>query len=154
MLKQCLENIGEGLLHACISSYENNMKIYTAFIWDEKFSRVLRSRLLTGEISVTGIMFSHMNSIFPQSGITFCRVSNFSIQLMFSATSQPETYPVSRITFLHMNRTKIFGYRRKVFSLTGITFAHMGLFIWAKVIPVSEKTFRQVYKQDLALVWK
>jgi hypothetical protein len=27
-----------------------------------------------------------------------------------------------------------------------------GLFIWAKVILVSEKTFRQVYKRDLALV--
>ena len=26
-----------------------------------------------------------------------------------------------------------------------------GLFIWAKVIPVSEKTFRQVHKRDLAL---
>jgi hypothetical protein len=29
-----------------------------------------------------------------------------------------------------------------------------GLFIWAKVIQVSEKTFRQVYKRDIALVWK
>ena len=29
--------------------YENNMKSYIAFIWDEKFSRVPRSRLLTGE---------------------------------------------------------------------------------------------------------
>ena len=27
-----------------------------------------------------------------------------------------------------------------------------GLLIWAKVIPVREKTFRQVYKRDLALV--
>jgi hypothetical protein len=27
-----------------------------------------------------------------------------------------------------------------------------GQLIWAKVIPVSEKTFRQVYKRDLALV--
>jgi hypothetical protein len=26
-----------------------------------------------------------------------------------------------------------------------------GLFIWAKVIPVSERTFRQVHKRDLAL---
>jgi hypothetical protein len=34
--------------------------------------------------------FSHMNITFPLSGITFCCVSNFSIQLMFSATSQPE----------------------------------------------------------------
>ena len=27
-----------------------------------------------------------------------------------------------------------------------------GLFIWGEVIPVSEKTFRQVYKRDLALL--
>jgi hypothetical protein len=37
-----------------------------------------------------------MNTTFPLSGITFCRVSNFSIQLMFSATSQPETLPGKR----------------------------------------------------------
>ena len=55
-----------------------------------------RSRLLTGEISLTEIMFSHMNTTFPLSGITFCRVSNVSIQLMFSATSQPETLPGKR----------------------------------------------------------
>jgi hypothetical protein len=73
--------------------YENNMKSYIAFIWDEKFSRVPRSRLLTGEMSVTGIMFSPLNTTFPLSGITICRVSNFSIQLMFNATSQPETFP-------------------------------------------------------------
>jgi hypothetical protein len=63
--------------------YENNMKSYIAFIWDEKFSRVPRSRLLTGEISVTGIMFSpyehNISTTFPLSGKTFCRVSNFSI---------------------------------------------------------------------------
>ena len=29
-----------------------------------------------------------------------------------------------------------------------------GLFIWAEVIPVSEKTFRQVYERDLALLRK
>jgi hypothetical protein len=54
----------------------------------------MRQNLLTGEISVTGIMFfPYMNTTFP---ITFCRVSNFSIQLMFSATSQPETLPGKR----------------------------------------------------------
>jgi hypothetical protein len=42
--------------------YENNMKSY---IWDEKFSRVPRSHLLTGEISVTGIMFSPYEHNFP-----------------------------------------------------------------------------------------
>jgi hypothetical protein len=31
---------------------------------------------------------SHINTTFPLSGITFCRVNDFSIQLMFSATSQ------------------------------------------------------------------
>jgi hypothetical protein len=29
-----------------------------------------------------------------------------------------------------------------------------GLFIWAEVIPVSEKTFRQVYERDLVLLRK
>ena len=29
-----------------------------------------------------------------------------------------------------------------------------GLFIWEEVIPVSEKTFRQVYERDLALLRK
>jgi hypothetical protein len=45
--------------------YENNMKSYIAFIWDEKFSRVPRSRLLTGEISVTGIMLFSYEHNFP-----------------------------------------------------------------------------------------
>jgi hypothetical protein len=45
--------------------YENNMKSYIAFILDEKFSCVPRSRLLTGEISVTGIMFSPYEHNFP-----------------------------------------------------------------------------------------
>ena len=35
-------------------SYENSMKSYHAFIWDEKFYHVPRSRLLIGEISVHG----------------------------------------------------------------------------------------------------
>jgi hypothetical protein len=34
------------------------------------------------------------------------------------------------------------------------TDASKGLFIWAEVIPVSEKTFRQVYERDLALLRK
>jgi hypothetical protein len=29
-----------------------------------------------------------------------------------------------------------------------------GLFIWAEVTPVNEKTFRQVYERDLALLRK
>ena len=29
-----------------------------------------------------------------------------------------------------------------------------GLFIWEEVFPVSEKTFRQVYKRDLAFLRK
>jgi hypothetical protein len=45
--------------------YENNKKSYISFIWDEKFSRVPRSRLLTGEISVTRIMFSPYEHNFP-----------------------------------------------------------------------------------------
>ena len=30
----------------------------------------------------------------------------------------------------------------------------LGLFIWEEVIPVSEKTFRQVYERDLAFLRK
>ena len=37
--------------------YENNMKSYTAFIRDKKFSCVPRSRLLTSQISVTPAMY-------------------------------------------------------------------------------------------------
>ena len=33
------------------------------------------------------------------------------------------------------------------------TYSTQGLFIWAEVISVTEKTFRQVYKRDLALLW-
>ena len=46
-------------------------------------------------------VFPHMNTTFPLSGITFCRVSNCSIQLMFSATSQPETLPGKRVDILY-----------------------------------------------------
>jgi hypothetical protein len=88
--------------------YENNKKSYIAFIWDEKFSRVPRSRLLTGEISVTGIMFFPYEHNFPAySGITFCRVSNFSIQLMFNATTQPETLPGKRDNVSPYEQNKI-----------------------------------------------
>ena len=45
-----------------------------------------------------------MNTTFPLSGIIFCRVSNFSIQLMFVLRHSRKL-----ITFLHMNRTKVFG---------------------------------------------
>ena len=43
----------------------NNMKSCIAFVWDEKFSRVPRSRLLTGEISVTEIIFIPYEHNFP-----------------------------------------------------------------------------------------
>jgi hypothetical protein len=76
--------------------YENNMKSYTAFIWDKTFPRVPRSRLLTGEISVTGMFFPYEHNFPRLSGITFCRVRNFSIQLIFSTMSQPETFPGKR----------------------------------------------------------
>ena len=57
-----------------------------------KVSRVPRSRLLTGEISVYGILFCPYEHNFP----AFCRVSNFSIALFDSATSQSETLPGNR----------------------------------------------------------
>ena len=41
-------------------------------------------------------VFSHMNTTFPLSGKTFCRVSNFSIASHTSATSRPETLPGKR----------------------------------------------------------
>ena len=44
--------------------YENNMKSYTASIRDKKFSRVPRSRLLTSQISVTGMFFPYEHN-FP-----------------------------------------------------------------------------------------
>jgi hypothetical protein len=85
--------------------YENNMKSYTAFIWDKKFPRVPRSRLSTSEISPVNKRDLGDRDVFPiviehnfprLSGITFCRVRNFSIQFMFSTMSQPETLPSKR----------------------------------------------------------
>ena len=64
---------------------------------------VPRSRLLTGEISVTEIIFiAYMNTTFPLSGKTFC--------LHFTkSTSQWETLLGKRgKTFLHINRTTLF----------------------------------------------
>ena len=43
----------------------NNIKSYIAFKWDEKFSRVPRSCLLTGEISVTDAIFVPYEHNFP-----------------------------------------------------------------------------------------
>ena len=42
-----------------------NMKSYIAFVWDEKISRIMRSRLLIGEISVTEIIFVPCEHNFP-----------------------------------------------------------------------------------------
>ena len=52
-----------------------------------------------------------MKTTFPLSGITFCRVSNFSTQLMLSATSQPETLPGKRdnVSPYEQNKSTIFG---------------------------------------------
>jgi hypothetical protein len=41
-----------------------------------------------------------------------------------------------------------------MFEGTVSVFNTKGLFIWEEVIPVSEKTFRQVYERDLALLRK
>ena len=68
----------------------------------QNFSRLPRSRLLTGEISVDGkIVVPYANTTFPHSGKTFC--------LHFTKSCHSgKLYPVSGITFLHMNRTKLF----------------------------------------------
>ena len=68
---------------------ENISKGCIAFIWDEKFSRVPRSRLLTSEISVTEIIFIPYEHNFLASEKTFC--------LHFTkSTSQRETLPGKR----------------------------------------------------------
>jgi hypothetical protein len=77
--------------------YENNMKSYTAFIYKTKSFPVYRDLTCWQARSRWPGCFSHMNTTFPPSGITFCRVSHFLTQLMFSATSwQPETLPGKR----------------------------------------------------------
>jgi hypothetical protein len=50
-----------------------------------------------------------MNTTFPLSGITFGRVSSFSIQLMFVATSQLKTLPGKRDKVSSYEQNKIFG---------------------------------------------
>jgi hypothetical protein len=66
--------------------YENNMKSYTAFI----------SLVDRRDFCVWDNGFPIMNTTFLLGGITHCHVSNFSIQLMFSAMSQPKTLPGKR----------------------------------------------------------
>ena len=74
-------------------------------------TRQARSRYTTGEISVAGIMFSpykhNVYATFPLSGKTFCRVSNFSIVLFDSATSQSETLPGNRDNVCPYEQNKI-----------------------------------------------
>ena len=59
------ENISRQVYKRDLALLWNNMKSCIAFIWDEKFSRVPRSRLLTGEISVTKIIFIAYEHSFP-----------------------------------------------------------------------------------------
>ena len=81
-------------------SCENSMKIYLAFIRDEKFSHVARSCLLIGEISVHGeILDSYERNLFNT--------------LPLSGKSVP------------YEQDKIHLASRNVFSLTGIIFSHM-----------------------------
>ena len=67
----------------------------------QSFSRLPRSRMLTGELSVDGKILSHINTTFPLSGKTFC--------LHFTKSCHcGKRYPVTGITFFHMNRTKLY----------------------------------------------
>ena len=60
-----------------------------------KFSRVPRSRLLTGEISVTGMFFSYEHN-FPVWWDNFLTCQQLFNSIVFSVTSQPETFPGKR----------------------------------------------------------
>ena len=67
--------------------------------------------MLTGEILLHGIMFCpyehNIYTTFPLSGKIFCRVSNFSIVLFDSATSQSETLPGNRDNVSPYEQNKI-----------------------------------------------
>ena len=98
-----------------ISLLWNNTKSYIAFKWDETFSRVPRSRLLTGEISVTEIIFVSFEHNFSAYRENF---------LFTQSTSQRETYPVSWAHFSIGTKQNYLTWRN-VFSLTEITSTHM-----------------------------
>ena len=51
-----------------------------------------------------------MNTTFSLSGKTFCRVSNFSVVLFDSATSQTETLPGNRDNVSPYEQNKIIWY--------------------------------------------
>ena len=61
-----------------------------------KFSRVPRSRLLTGEISETGIMFFSYEHNFPAMWDNFLTCQQLFNSIVFSVPSQPETFPGKR----------------------------------------------------------
>ena len=72
-----------------------------------KFSRVPRSRLLTGEISVTEIIFVSCNFlvIWTQLSRLAGKLSVYALQ---NLRHSGKLYPASGKTFPHMNRTKLF----------------------------------------------
>ena len=83
------------------SCYENNMKSYIVFIWGKTFPVYPDLACWQARSRSTGKFLSHMNTTFPLSEKTFC--------LHFTKSCHSgKLYPVSEITFLHMNRTKLF----------------------------------------------
>ena len=77
------------------------MKSYIVFIRDKTFPVYRDLACWPTRSRSTGKFLSHMNTTFPLSGKTFC--------LHFTKSCHSgKLYPISRITFLHMNKTKLF----------------------------------------------
>ena len=110
--------------------YENNMKSYTAFRMRQKVFlcteiSLLDRRVLGDRDNVFPIC--DMNTTFPLSGINFlsCQQLFNSIHVQCYVTAGNFTRPVRRVTFLHMNRTKVYGQSKSFLANRDITFAHM-----------------------------
>jgi hypothetical protein len=71
------------------------------------FSRVPRSRLLTGEISVTGIMFFPYEHNFPAQRDNFLSCQQLFNSIDVQCTSQPETLPGKRDNVSPYEQNKI-----------------------------------------------
>ena len=81
--------------------YENNMESYIVFIWNKTFHVYRDHACWQARSRWMGKFLSHMITTFPLS------VETFWLHFTKSCHSG-KLYPVSGITFLHMNRTKLF----------------------------------------------
>ena len=77
------------------------MKSCIAFIWDEKFSQIPRSRLLICKISVTEIIFVSYEHNFPRLA------GKLSVYTFAKSTSQRETLPGKRENIYPYEQNKI-----------------------------------------------